>query len=176
MRAGQSAGGYSASYWPTDVCLKAGYQRWNAPIRSSLSTRVRTCEQEVGTARRPPYLLLLHHAHAHDLIDRRLDEGVGDRLPMAIALRSWGSRWRWRGCSRRTRPPLSAASAALGQLPRCPGRSPGPRPLGSRIEKFSGRQLSKVLLEGNWRLCDSEPRLWAEPAGMQCQSVKHHEG
>src|SRR5437870_248577 len=33
---------YAASSWPSEVLVKAGYQRWNAPIRSSLSTRVRT--------------------------------------------------------------------------------------------------------------------------------------
>lgn len=33
---------YAASSWPSEVLQKAGYQRWNAPIRSSLSTRVRT--------------------------------------------------------------------------------------------------------------------------------------
>ena len=37
-------------------------------------------EQQVGAARTPAHLLFLHHPLAHDLVDRRLNEGAGDGL------------------------------------------------------------------------------------------------
>src|SRR5438105_2161397 len=43
-------------------------------------------EQEVGTLRCPAHLLLLDHALAHHLVDRRLYERVRDRLTGAVAL------------------------------------------------------------------------------------------
>ena len=42
-------------------------------------------EQQVCPPRRPAHLLPLDHALAHDLIDRRFDEGARDRLPVAMA-------------------------------------------------------------------------------------------
>src|SRR5437867_533083 len=43
-------------------------------------------EHEMGPSLRPAHLLPLHHALAHHLVDRRLHEGVRDRLAAAVAL------------------------------------------------------------------------------------------
>ena len=105
----------------------SGYQRRKASASSSLRTRVRTWSR-VGTSRRPAHLLLLDHALAHDLVARRLHEGVGDRLARAVALPEVrdpvgvGPR-----CSGRIRPASSPACAGLNRRRRHRGPSRGPR-------------------------------------------------
>ena len=85
-------------------------------------------EQEVDTSRRAAHLLLFDHALAHDLVARRLHEGVGDRLARAVgAPRGSGSSWRWPRCSGRIRPASSPACAGLDRRRRHRGPSRGPR-------------------------------------------------